>query len=381
MQVRAPGGDGRWHNVVLDPEAVTAVAYNATYLSPTYREFTAAVRAALAGDARPLGRLFAEFWWTGDTSSNPRAYSSGAEAAVSCHDYPQLFDLWRSEDARKEEYRDAFARKERTNPGLYAPFTITEYKRSGWTSFGMCLEWPKPPKGASFGPPKPIDGRYPAVPTLVLSGELDTITTAAEGDMVAERFPLSRHIVVANGLHVVGGARPDSCGPRLVRHVIRTGGLDIPASLEQCAAAAPIIRAVGTYPRELARVQLPSGVVDDTVARVTVTAANTAADLIDRWWQGYSDTGHGLRGGEWRYTGDTRVRFTLTGVKLVRDLPVSGSFTWERTTGNVSVDLRVPGVGGVRTVSGSWNADDSGAVATLRVTGALGPTTLVFPAP
>jgi hypothetical protein len=75
------------------------------------------------------------------------------------------------------------------------------------------------------------------------------------------------------------------------------------------------------------------------------------------------------------------VRFTLTGVKLVRDLPVSGSFTWERTTGNVSVDLRVPGVGGVRTVSGSWNADDSGAMATLRVTGALGPTTLVFPAP
>ena len=381
MSVRAPGGDGRWHQVILDPEAVTAVAYNATYLSPTYREFTAAVRAALAGDARPLGRLFAEYWWTGDTSSNPREYSPGAEAAVSCHDYPQLFDLRRSEDARKQQYRDAFARKERTDPGLYAPFTISEYKRSGWTSFGMCLEWPKPPRGASFGPPRPIDGGYPAAPTLVLSGELDTITTAAEGDMVAARFPLSRHIVVANGLHVVGGAPTDTCGPRLVRHVIRTGTLDIPASLEECATTAPIIRAVGTYPRELARVQLPSGVADDTVARVTVTAANTAADLIDRWWQGYSDTGYGLRGGEWRYTGDARVRFTLDGVKLVRDLPVSGSFTWHRPTGNVSVDLRVPGASGVRAVSGSWNADDSGAMAILRVTGVLGPTTLVFPAP
>jgi hypothetical protein len=75
------------------------------------------------------------------------------------------------------------------------------------------------------------------------------------------------------------------------------------------------------------------------------------------------------------------VRFTLTGVKLVRDLPVSGSFTWDRTTGSVSVDLRVPSASGVRTVSGSWNADDSGAMATLRVTGTLGPTTLVFPAP
>jgi hypothetical protein len=60
---------------------------------------------------------------------------------------------------------------------------------------------------------------------------------------------------------------------------------------------------------------------------------------------------------------------------------VSGSFTWDRATGTVSVDLRVPGASGVRTVSGSWNADVSGAMATLRVTGALGPATLVFPAP
>ena len=381
VRVRAPGGDGRWHRVVLDPEAVAAVAYNATYLSPTYREFTASVRAALEGDARPLGRLFAEYWWTGDTSSSPRAYSSGAEAAVSCHDYPQLFDLRRATDVRQRQYHEAFARKEKSRPGLYGPFTIREYKRSGWTSFGMCLEWPKPPAGTSFGPPRPLTGAYPAVPTLILSGELDTITTPAEGDMVAARFPASRHIVVANGLHVMGGARPDSCGPRLVRHVVQTGGLDLPSSLEQCAATSPPIRAVGTYPRELAGVQLPADATDDRLTRVTVTAANTAADLIDRWWQSNSATGFGLRGGEWRYTGEARVRFTLDGVKLVRDLPVSGSVTWDRSTGEISVDLQLPAASGVRTVTGSWNADAIDALATLRVTGALGPATVTFPAP
>lgn len=380
MRARAPGGDGRWHSVVLDPEAVAAVAYNATYLSPTYREFTAAVRAALDGDARPLARLFAEYWWTGDTSSNPREYSSGAEAAVSCHDYPQLFDLRRSTGKRQEQYHDAFRRREKSQPGLYAPFSIREYKRSGWTSFGMCLEWPRPPAGAPFGPPKPL-GAYPKVPTLVLSGELDTITTAAEGDMVAARFPRSRHIVVANGLHVVGGAHPDSCGPRLVRHVIRTGGLGIPAPLAACAADAPIIRAVGTYPRTLSGVQLPAGVADTDLSRIAVTAANTAADLIDRWWQSYSDAGHGLRGGKYSYAGDQRVRFRLEGVKLVRDLPVSGSFTWDRRSGEVSVDLRLPSGSGLRTVTGRWNADADGALATLRVTGALGPATLTYPAP
>ncbi|MBM3685890.1 MAG: hypothetical protein FJW85_02675 [Actinobacteria bacterium] len=114
---------------------------------------------------------------------------------------------------------------------------------------------------------------------------------------------------------------------------------------------------------------------------MTVTAANTAADLIDRWWQGYSDTGFGLRGGEWRYSGTKRVRFTLDAVKLVRDLPVSGTVTWHRAIGKVSVDLRLPASSGVRTVTGSWNADTDGALATLRVTGALGPATLTFPAP
>ncbi|MBU6312917.1 MAG: alpha/beta hydrolase, partial [Actinomycetales bacterium] len=256
-----------------------------------------------------------------------------------------------------------------------------EYKRSGWTSFGMCLEWPKPPAGTTFGPPKPLGGAYPAVPTLVLSGEFDTITTAAEGDMVAARFPVSKHIVVANGLHVVGGNGPESCGARLVRHVISTGSLDIPASLEECAATAPTIRAVGTYPRELAGVQLPTGVADDDLSRVTVTAANTAADLIDRWWQSYSATGYGLRGGEYSYAGDARVRFTLTGVKLVRDLPVSGTVTWHRDSGAVRVELKLPAVSGVRTVTGSWNAKATDAMATLQVTGALGPATLTFPAP
>ncbi|MFM9136286.1 MAG: alpha/beta fold hydrolase, partial [bacterium] len=45
VDVRAPGADGRLHRVTLDPAAVAAVAYNATYLPATYREFTGAVRA------------------------------------------------------------------------------------------------------------------------------------------------------------------------------------------------------------------------------------------------------------------------------------------------------------------------------------------------
>ena len=381
VEVRAPGGDGRMHRVRLDAAAVAAVAYNATYLTPTYREFTAAVRAAIAGDAKPLGRLYAEYLWTGEGPVNPREYSAGAEAAVSCHDYPQLFDLRRSRDVREQQYRDAFARMEARRPDLYSPFTIREYKSSGWTSFGMCLRWSKPLPGQDYGPPKPPSGRYPAVPTLVLSGELDTITTPAEGDIVAARFPNSRHIVVANGLHVVGGAGPDSCGAQLVRHVVRTGGLAIPAELEQCAATSPVIRSVGTYPASYDDVELPPDTPNTAVARVAVTATNTAADLLDRWWQDYADTGHGLRGGTWSYAGDDRVMFRLRQVRLVRDLPVSGSVVWHRRTGEVSVDLRVPSSTGVRTITGRWNADASDAMARVQAMGSSGTVDLTYLAP
>lgn len=381
MAVRAPGGDGRWHDVVVDPAAVVAVAFNATYVPATYREFTAAVRAALGGDARPLGRLYAEYLWSGEGGVNPREYSEGAAAAVSCHDYPQLFDLRRSVDRRSAQLRDALRRKEVVRPGLYAPFTIEEYKRSGWGSFGMCREWPQPQPDSAFGPPRPPSDRYPAVPTLVLSGEFDTITTADEGGMVAARFPRSRHIVVANGLHVVAGTRPDACATRLVHHVIRTGDIRIPAGLSACASDSPPIRAVGTYPRLLVDVALPEDSSDDTATQIAVASAGTVADVIDRWWQSYSSDGLGLRGGTWSYRGEARVRFALTDVRLVRDLPVSGVFTWNRITGRVNVDLRVPASSGVHTLVGSWNAEDPGAVATLRMSGPDGSEYVRIPAP
>ena len=381
LRVRAPGADGRLHRVVLDAAAVAAVAYNATYLPPTYREFTAAVRSALDGDPLPLGRLYAEFWYTGEGPADPREYSAGADAAVSCHDYPQLFDVTAPYEVRERQYREALRRKESTRPGLYAPFTITEYRTSGWTSFGMCLRWPAPPPSQPAGPPRPPGGNYPDVPTLVLSGELDTITTAAEGDVVTGQFPGARHIVVRNGLHVVGGNGGDSCGARLVRHVVSAGSAEIPADLASCAEDAPAIRTVGTYPRQWRTVALPPGAPADGLGRVAVAVANTAADLLDRWWQTYSERGLGLRGGTWRVSGDRRVVIRLDDVRLYADLPVSGTVTWDRVRGGVSLQLRIPTTAGIRDVRGGWNAQSAGARARLVATGGAGERTVRFLAP
>ena len=90
---QAYDADGRRTTVTVDGPALLAVAYGATYTPAFYRELTAALRSALAGDRAPLRRLVAEATG-GDTDAGPVApYSEGLDAAVACHDYPQLYDM------------------------------------------------------------------------------------------------------------------------------------------------------------------------------------------------------------------------------------------------------------------------------------------------
>ena len=55
----------------------------------------------------------------------------------------------------------------------------------------------------------------------------------------------------------------------------------------------------------------------------SASAVRTAADLLDRWFDNYSGSGHGLHGGTWSYTGNKVVHFRMKNVRLTRDLAVS----------------------------------------------------------
>lgn len=300
---------------------------------------------------------------------------------MSCQDYPQLFDMTRSVDVRRRQYHSALQRKKATRPLIYGPFTIQEYIDSGWSSLDMCLRWPTASASYPAGPPRSPSGSYPRVPTLVLSGEFDSITSPTEGAMVATQFPLSRHVVVANSTHVVGGAGPRSCGARLVRHAVRSGTLRIPVRLRTCAADSPAIRAVGRYPRAWQRTQLPPGVVPTERRLLALTVANSAADAIDRWWQSTLSHGQGLRGGRWTARHYPQVRLTLRDLRLVANLPVSGTVDWNVASGSVVIDLHIPGTAGVRHVTGRWNAIADDAVARLVVDGGGGRHRVTLLAP
>ena len=103
--------------------------------------------------------------------------------------------------------------------GAFRPFTPREVAFESFSVYRECRRWPQPTE--LYEPPAPPGGEAPAVPTLVIEGELDNVTSVAEARMVAADFPDSR-------LRVVRGA-----GARL--------GARVPAAARLTAATRPAI--------------------------------------------------------------------------------------------------------------------------------------------
>jgi pimeloyl-ACP methyl ester carboxylesterase len=374
--------DGRRARVTVDGPSLTALAFGATYTPTFYRETTAAQRSALRGDRVPLLRLVAEALGGGTDAGNPRAYSEGLDAAVACHDYPQLYDMTAPTRTREQQYDAALARRTRRHPDTYGPFTVREYAASDWQALDWCTRWPVAPPDNPAAPPTPPGGSYPDVPVLVLSGELDTITTAAEGALVAGQFPDAQEVVVRNSFHVTALGDTDDCAQRIVRDFVREPVLPLDPAATTCAEAVEPVRAPGTFPLRLADVPpaASAGPLDRRLRRAAVAAALTVADLPDRWWNNYTGHGYGLRGGTWTYRGDP-VRFRLDGVRLVPGVAVSGRALWDRYGERMTVHLRLAGRAPHGRLHGHWNTRSLDAVGVLRGRLEGSPVEVTFPAP
>jgi pimeloyl-ACP methyl ester carboxylesterase len=87
-----------------------------------------------------------------------------------------------------------------------------------------CEGWPVRPLPA--GASDPVSS---AVPTLLVSGERDPVTPAADAEAVARTLSRSRHLIVPDGAHGIDGMRGADCLAELQADFIRTGdvaGLD-----------------------------------------------------------------------------------------------------------------------------------------------------------
>lgn len=339
VRVTAPSPDGRRTAVHITPDALADAIIDAGYGGTTYAGVDASLRAALAGDWLPLGRLLNESQGSGSRPDGDGASDSnqGLMYAVICHDYPQIIDTRSQPAAREAQYQAAIKAGQAAHPRLYAPFTVTEFLRSSWWDQESCLDWPVSTR-LPAQPPTPPSGAYGTQPTLVLSGDLDLVTTVREGAIVASQFPNARQVIVASGTHGLTG---NDCIDGLIQDFIIEPQAVVNGEGGACAAKEPPVRLVSSYPRTSRGLSL------------TAAAARTAADILDRWRNGGDPEnirGYGLRGGSWKAVGYDTVRITLKQVKLFDDVPVSGSVIWDEEN-EVHATLTAKG----RTFKLQWN--------------------------
>jgi pimeloyl-ACP methyl ester carboxylesterase len=317
----------------VTPAQLAFVMDTAGLDSLNYRDLDAAARAFLAtGDAIPLQRLVRETeHFEEQPAGTATDMSQGLFVANSCSDNPQAYDMRLPPAARQTAWQTALADKRRAQPDLYAPFTLDEFLGIplDFSYVPLCQTWPAASAAHPAGQPVPPDTRMPDVPALVLTGDLDTITTPAEGDQASALFRNAKRVIVENSGHVTAVGDTYDCASVIVRAFVARRPIDT-----ACTLTVPPIRLVPDFARHIAGMARPSpdGAKrwNDMDLRTAASAVYAAADALARVEVLASSSGHGLRGGTWSSTSkDGTVRIVLRGVKWTDDLAVNGTVTYD----------------------------------------------------
>jgi pimeloyl-ACP methyl ester carboxylesterase len=374
---RAFDSDGRERAFEANPAALAIVMFGSAPALATVKEVDAAARAFEDHDQQPLLRLMAETASgvdSRDPSADPSHWSAGLAAAVMCNDPPQIFDMGLPPAQRAADRDRALAGRRRSFPDTYAPFSIDEYRSMplDYSFLDQCIDWPVAPPNRPASQVVRANAPYPDVPALIVSGELDNMTTVADGAAVAREFAHGKQVIVANGFHVNALPRARSpCPAELVRRFIET--LDVGDA--RCASNVPPVRLVPRFARSARELEpaeaLPSNAAPAPQLRLASAAVLTAGDIVTRLRLNSSGHGAGLRGGRFEVADrDGAQVVTLEAVRWTEDLAVSG--TIRKTPGPGSrvrahLDLAGPDrLTGVLDVE--WPDDAPDAVAQVRGT-------------
>ncbi len=334
---QAPDGDGVLRSVSLDPVSLDYLSVSDALYYPLTRETDPAVRALTdSGDALPLLRLVAEnevASFTGSPGATPQALSNGLYEAVSCQDYSQIYNMTSTPGERLAERDAAFAQMERTNPGIYYPFTLHEYGAAPLdiSLLNMCLTWPVPSAAYPPGQPIPPGAKFTEAPVLVLNGDMDTLTPALQGREVLKEYHHAQQVLVNNTFHVSAIGDEDNCAQQLVRNFITT----LTPGDTSCAANIAEVRLVPKFARSYAELDpaatLPGNQGSPTDLRVAAAAAYALGDVLDLWWINSTGNGVGLRGGTWSAVSNpsgSATLFQMSQVRWTEDVAASGQFVW-----------------------------------------------------
>ena len=268
-----------------------------------------------------------------------------------CQDAPQIFDMNLAPARRIADRDQAIAHRRLGAAGTYAPFTIDEYRGMplDYAFIDECVLWPVAPQAHPASAVVPANAAYPDIPALIISGELDNMTTMADGAAVAKHFPRGRQLIVANSFHV--NALPharSACAAEIVRHFVQT----LDPGDTRCTYEVPEIRLVPEFARhvhELAPARaLPGNAANEEQLRAVAAAVQTAGDVIARLASNSGGEGVGLRGGAFKLRATAaRYQLTLHEVRWTEDLAVSGRLSWQARSGSEEARLTLAGPAGM----------------------------------
>jgi len=329
---RAADSDGKPRDFIADPSKLAIVMFGSAPALATVRELDAAARAFMQGDRLPVLRLMAETLSAVDSrdpTADPSKWSAGLAAAVMCQDPPQIFDMRLVPALRTADRDRAVEERKRDHPDTYAPFTIDEYRGMplDYSFIDQCVHWPVAPIGHPAA--HVADGTlgFPPIPALILSGELDDLTTVADGAAVAGAFARGRQVIIANSFHVNALPRARSgCAAQIVRRFVAS----LAPGDTSCAPAVPPVRLVprfAVHAAELEPATAQAGNQADAAQLRWVSAAvATAGDVLARIGGNSTAQGVGLRGGSFRvFHRASGIHLILDRVRWTEDLVVSGT--------------------------------------------------------
>jgi hypothetical protein len=326
--VIVPGPSGAMQKVTMNVVGLVDLLNDAAGDPQIYRELDASARALLEnGDAAPLLRLYDQRLVEDEAYFGVPVHEYSVELylAVSCLDYPQLFDMSASPAVRAEQLASA----EGSLPAsTFAPFTTAEWLAQDQNTEGYtaCLDWPAPTAAQP-----PTTGSLPllpsSLPVLVLGGELDTWTPPGDAPKVlAELGGHSRFVELANATHVVGEG-DTTCGSELIRRFVSE-----PEAIDSfgtsCAQAVPPIHTVGVYPSTLAEAPpiepAPGSGTSPGALQLAAAAVSTAGDAVARYRATELQLDHGLSGGTVTAS-QAGTLLTLAHDQLIPGVSVSGT--------------------------------------------------------
>lgn len=310
------------------------------------RELTAALAAAAGGDAAPLARLAVEFRPPpGATPEDDLGEEFAAALAYTCSDYRHGFDRRADPDERR---RQLAALRGSEQP--IAPFRSDDLPSEVQRDYAdWCTNWPDPGETPVVPPGAP----HPAVPALVVNGQLDTTTPPAGAAAVAARFPRGRYWGTPFGNHADGfglGGPHTRCVRDVVRAFLTTPS--DPLVLPDCDGER--FRALGRFPRtaaELPPADLTRGRLDEADRRLFAVTHATAVDALAR--RAGPDPIAGLRGGT--ITVDEGGAVRLDRARFVADVAVTGTLRLDQDDRATAQLTATPDGQRPRRVSLSWD--------------------------